>query len=285
MKGEVSRGDDATAETHGGGLADAQVRLADRPDFSREPELAKEHGVGRKRSVAETAEDGGKESQIGSRLIDLKTAGRIDIDVAPHHGDVHPLLQHCDKQGDPIVIKTRGRAPGRSVLSGQHQGLDLDQDRACSLHGAGDRTAGNRLFALAQEQIRRVKHRDQAPGGHLEHADLVRRTESVLDRSDNPVIVVPFALKIENRIDDVLQRLGTGDAAVFGDVADQKTGISRLFARVRNCAATCRTWLMLPGAESSVSEYVVCTESTTMSVGCTSATADRIASRLDSAKI
>ena len=58
--------------------------------------------------------------------------------------------------------------------------------------------------------------------GHLEHAQLADRAEAVLDRPHDTMRVMPFALEIEHGVDDVLERLGAGEAAVLGHVSDEK---------------------------------------------------------------
>ncbi len=62
----------------------------------------------------------------------------------------------------------------------------------------------------------------QARAGHLEHAQLADRAEPVLHRADDTVRVVLLALEIQHRVDDVLERLGSGEVAVLGDVADEE---------------------------------------------------------------
>ena len=57
--------------------------------------------------------------------------------------------------------------------------------------------------------------------GHLEHADLVRRAEAVLDRAQDAELVAALALEIEHGVDHVFDDAGPGDLAIFGDMADQ----------------------------------------------------------------
>ena len=62
----------------------------------------------------------------------------------------------------------------------------------------------------------------QAGRGHLEDAEFADRAEPVLDRAHDAVRVVMLPLEVEHRVDDVLERLRPGEAAVLGDVADEK---------------------------------------------------------------
>ena len=63
--------------------------------------------------------------------------------------------------------------------------------------------------------------RREAGAGHLEHAELAHRAEAVLDRADDAMRVVPLAFEVQHRVDDVLERLRSGEAAVLRDVADE----------------------------------------------------------------
>ena len=56
--------------------------------------------------------------------------------------------------------------------------------------------------------------------GHAEDADLVDAAESILRRAQDAVIEHALALEVQHRVDDVLERLGTGDAPALGDVAN-----------------------------------------------------------------
>ena len=58
--------------------------------------------------------------------------------------------------------------------------------------------------------------------GHAEHADLVDAAESVLGRAKDAVVEHAFALEVEHRVDDVLERLRSGDSAALRDVADDE---------------------------------------------------------------
>src|SRR6185437_11044245 len=64
---------------------------------------------------------------------------------------------------------------------------------------------------------------------HAEHPDLVDRTETILRRSQNSVVERALALEVENRVDDVLERLRAGNAAALGHVADDEHRGAALF--------------------------------------------------------
>ena len=80
---------------------------------------------------------------------------------------------------------------------------------------------GRRPAVVGEERARRVGDLEQARLGHLEDADLVGRPEPVLRRAEQPQRRVPLALEVDDRVDEVLERLGPGDRAVLRHVADQ----------------------------------------------------------------
>src|SRR5439155_1685899 len=57
---------------------------------------------------------------------------------------------------------------------------------------------------------------------HFEHADLVHGAEAVLHGAQDPVVQRALALEVENRVHDVLERLGAGDAAALRHVPDEQ---------------------------------------------------------------
>ncbi len=81
---------------------------------------------------------------------------------------------------------------------------------------------GVALRPLGQEKRRRIGHRLEAAAGHLEHAQLADRTKAILHRPHDPMRVMALAFEVEHGVDDVLERLGSGDVAVLGHVSDEK---------------------------------------------------------------
>ncbi len=74
---------------------------------------------------------------------------------------------------------------------------------------------------VAKEQLGWVRDLPQPLSGHLEHADLVGGAEPVLDSSQDTERVAAVALEVEDCVDHVLDHLGSGDLALFGDMADE----------------------------------------------------------------
>src|SRR4029450_2462125 len=60
--------------------------------------------------------------------------------------------------------------------------------------------------------------------GHLARTKLARRAEPILHRAHDPMRVMPLALEIQDGVDDVLQHLRSGQAAILGHVADDEDG-------------------------------------------------------------
>ena len=57
---------------------------------------------------------------------------------------------------------------------------------------------------------------------HLEQGDLIDRPKAILVRANDAEILQLLAFEIENGINDVLERLRSGNRSLFCDVADQK---------------------------------------------------------------
>ena len=65
--------------------------------------------------------------------------------------------------------------------------------------------------------------------GHGKHADFIHRAKAVFDGANQAVRAVRVALKVQHRIDHVLQHARPGQCALFGHVADQDDGDARAF--------------------------------------------------------
>ena len=107
------------------------------------------------------------------------------------------------------------------------------------------------MRALGQKHRRRVADFDQAAALHLEHADFVGRPEAVLGAAQQAVLIEALAFEIQHGVDHVLEDLRAGDGAVFGDVADQETGVPVDLANCRKRSAHSRNCETLPGSAST----------------------------------
>ena len=57
---------------------------------------------------------------------------------------------------------------------------------------------------------------------HAKHGGLVGRTEAVLDRAQEAHVLAAPAFEVQGDVDEVLDRLRTGEGAVLRDVADEE---------------------------------------------------------------
>ena len=57
---------------------------------------------------------------------------------------------------------------------------------------------------------------------HCEHADFVDRAKPVFKAAQDPVLMAALAFKTHHHIDHVFEHAGARDAAVLGNVANQK---------------------------------------------------------------
>src|SRR5262249_869434 len=93
---------------------------------------------------------------------------------------------------------------------------------------AGEHRGARRAeIALGEKQLGGVGDLAQPAPRHLEHADLVGRPETVLDRAQDAELVRAFAFEGEYRVDHMFYHAGPGDLTVFGDVADEDHGRTR----------------------------------------------------------
>ena len=115
-----------------------------------------------------------------------------------------------------------GGGPARAAVAARrHQRLDLHQQRPRTLErGAGD-AAGSVLVGGGQEGPAGVGDFGQAALGHLEDADFLGRAEPVLRGPEQPQRGRPLALEVQHGVDQMLERLGPGQGAVLGHVADE----------------------------------------------------------------
>ena len=88
----------------------------------------------------------------------------------------------------------------------------------------------------AAEHLRRIGHADEARPRHLEHAELVRRTEAVLDRPEDAMGVVAVAFELQDAVDEVLEHARAGDRAVLRHMADEEGGDAVLLRDAQQAA-------------------------------------------------
>ena len=69
--------------------------------------------------------------------------------------------------------------------------------------------------------------------GHLEETDLMRRPESILHTSKDSVSVMPIAFEGQHHVDEVLEKLRTGQLTILGHMTDDENGDSGLLGQKR----------------------------------------------------
>ena len=147
-------------------------------------------------------------SAAGSSIV--MPPGDVDEDILA--GQVRParFSSTASSSDSAALVDAVGRAARVAERAAADQRLHLDQQRARPFdehrHGRPRRVGG----ALGQKQLRRIGHRSQALARHLEDAQLADGAEAILHGTDDTVRVVTLAFEVEHGVDDVLERLGTG---------------------------------------------------------------------------
>ena len=145
--------------------------------------------------------------------------------------DPADLVHDGRQQGHPVVVHADCRSSRHPETGRADQRLNLDQDRARPFHTRNDHRSCGALRPLRQEEGRRVVNFGQTGVPHFKNADLVGRTEAVLDSPDDPVGVTGIPLKIEDRIHHVFQDFRTRNRTVLRNMADQENRDPRLFGQ------------------------------------------------------
>ena len=134
-----------------------------------------------------------------------------------------PLFSKADLSQDQLVAYVSGDLTDMGLVSPwAGGGVEMaPEQRARALYHGHDHAAGGVLGALLQEHRGRVGDLMQPITAHLKDADLIGRPIPVLHRAQHARAHPLLALKIQHRVDHVLQHLGASDGAVLGDVADE----------------------------------------------------------------
>ena len=127
---------------------------------------------------------------------------------SPDQVQAGALLEHRQQQRQPLLIDAARHPPRVAVGAGADERLHLDENRPRALRPrtappsparSTGRSARNSCDGLGTGRRPRA--------GHLEHAELADGAEPVLHGAHDAVRVVPLALEVEHRVDDVLERL------------------------------------------------------------------------------
>ena len=228
------------------------------------PNTTMSAGTGRSLS-AETSAGATARSAAGSPI--RKPAGDVQVDFVAGKGEAAAGLQHRQDHGEAVASQPttarRGVPSGEGATSAW---ISTSTGRVPSMP-AKTAAPADAAAPLGEEQGGRVGDLVQAAVGHLEHADLVGRAEAVLDRAQDAELVAALALEIEHGVDHVLEHARAGDQAFLGDVADQHDREAAPLGEADQLGRAAAHLATVPGAQSSVSRYIVWIESITTRSG------------------
>src|SRR6266550_3301138 len=209
-------------------LSKPALGLRDGSDFASKPDLAEKDRRVRDRPIVHARCECARNRQITGRLLHPHSANDIQEDIKLRERQACALVKHCQEQRQPPRIETRADALWSSVAGFGRESLNLDEHRTRALQERSDGAAGRIVESIAEEKLGWILYSDQSFLRHPENADLVNASESVLGRAKDPVLQHSLAFEVEHGIDDVLERLGTSDAAALGDVANGEYRCLRL---------------------------------------------------------
>ena len=151
-----------------------------------------------------------------------QTPGHVDVDILIGETQIPVFLQYGRDAGDPVLIQPVRIDAGEAALGGNGQGLDLHQKHPASLvQGGRGRTRRRGTFPVDQKKPGCVPHLFQTFPAHAKKAQFVGGAEPVLLGPEHAQIAAGL-FEVENRIHQVLNRLGTGDGSLLGDMGHQK---------------------------------------------------------------
>ena len=174
--------------------------------------------------------------------------------------------EHRDDHRQPLRIDARPDAARHREIGRRDERLHLEQDRPRALEHAADRRTD--LARMRRpEELGRIGHADEPRRGHLEDAELVRRAEAVLRRTQDAMLVVAVTFELQHAVDEVLEDAGPATAPSFVTWPTSTVATPASFATRRSRPAASRTCATEPGAEPSADAWSVCTESMTQTSG------------------
>src|SRR5436190_211406 len=194
----AARWNDRAVEPEPGRLAEAPLQAGDRSELAEQPDLADRHGSGCDGSVAERRGERERERQVEPRLVDRQPAGQVDVDVVAREPDPRFPSEDGDEQGDAVPVDAARRPARRPAGTRCNERLDLDEERPRSFERRRDDAARSRTVVPGQERAGRVGHLAEPAVAHLEDADLVGRSETVLRCAEQADGSEPLALEREN---------------------------------------------------------------------------------------
>mmetsp|Transcript_3246 Transcript_3246/g.9030 ORF Transcript_3246/g.9030 Transcript_3246/m.9030 type:complete len:301 (-) Transcript_3246:1093-1995(-) len=212
-------------ETHFLGLDDSPLQLTHSSQLAPQADFADEGSPGGDFLIKVRRHDCHQHGQVGRRLPDFKPARYVQKETCPSHEDTCVLAQDSEKHEKPVVVDSVGAPDVLLVLPSLNfaaQGLNFDQKRPRSFHCDGDCRIAQAVCRGLRKEDARVEHGLEAIGGHFEHPNLVCRSVTVFRGPQEPVVLKPLALKVQDNIDQVLQHLRTRKLPAFRHMSYNK---------------------------------------------------------------
>ena len=129
--------------------------------------------------------------------------------------------QDGHQQGQAVRVDAGSGAPRAAVTSRRHESLNLHQQGPRALERCPGDAAGSVLVGGGQKRSARIDDLGQSALRHLEDAHFLRGAETILGRAEQPQGRGPLPFQVQHRVDEVFQRLGSGEGAVLGHMTDQ----------------------------------------------------------------
>ena len=140
-----------------------------------------------------------RDAEVGARLVDAHAAGDVDEDVGLAERDARMAAEHGDDHREPLRVDAGADAARHREVGRRRRAPGSRAGAACVPSSAQVTTEPGWSVLAAPEQLGRVGDADEARGGHLEDAELVRRAEAVLHGAQDPVRAVAVALELRGR--------------------------------------------------------------------------------------
>ena len=262
------------------------VRPGSRVEAVRSARLSPNEAVdGLQRHALRRGSERQRDCQVRPRLVDTHAARDVDETRPP----ARARARACRESTATIMASRFGSTPGSDAA--RHSEVGLGRRAPGSRAGAGGCLRARTRPPRPPRRRLCPKTADgsgtpcQPRTGHLEHAELVRRAESVLRRAQHAVCVVAVALELKHAVDEVLEHARAGDRTVLRDVPDEESAMPASFPTRRSRAAASRVCVTDPGAEPISAEYSVWIESITHTSGRSRSSVAQTASRFVSARI
>ena len=139
---------------------------------------------------------------------------------SPSKVEARTLFKNREQEGKPLLVQTAGHPTSVSVGARADERLNLDQNRARSFDGTQDRRPGCILPDVPRRNIFEGLGTGSSPDEVISNTpSSLTAPKRFFDGADDTMGVVPLAFEVEDRIDDVLERLRPGQAPVFRHVS------------------------------------------------------------------